>query len=368
MSYAFLHIAIAALMMLAGASVTFLFAGIEPEGLGLIRGIALSGLALYVVIETCTLLRRVGRAPGGGASAPELRASSVRLLGAGALSLLLALSYLATIPPDYGALGPYRDIALLVLAAYLLIEAAMAHRRLSAASPEAERGAARERGRPAAGPESPGAHGLRIAALAVAGLVLVVLYSAAMPPGVLPPAWAAYRDILLAAVLVLILIDALVAVRRVATAPSLPASPAVQAARPPRVEEGADYGEALAFLAILQDKGRFIDFVMEDIAPYNDAQVAAASRVVHEGCAAVIREHLEISPLHAGKEGEAITVDSAVDLNRYRLVGKVVGSPPFRGVVVHRGWKTAKLALPRYSRPIDRSAQNVITPVEVEVR
>ncbi len=133
------------------------------------------------------------------------------------------------------------------------------------------------------------------------------------------------------------------------------------------IAQGADYGEALAFLALLQEKGRFVDFLMEDITAYNDGQVAAASRVVHQGCAQVIREHLEIGPVFQGQEGDKTTVDPEADASRFRLVGKTTGPPPFKGTVVHRGWKTTRLSLPRYSKPIDRLAVNVITPAEIEV-
>jgi hypothetical protein len=37
--------------------------------------------------------------------------------------------------------------------------------------------------------------------------------------------------------------------------------------------------EVVAFVGLLQDKGRFVDFLMDDVALYNDAQVGAAARV-----------------------------------------------------------------------------------------
>lgn len=155
-----------------------------------------------------------------------------------------------------------------------------------------------------------------------------------------------------------------------------PAAPAVQAAAATapaepaksRVQPPPQTGEALILLSLLQEKGRFLDYLMEDVSTFSDAQVAAASRVVHQGCAAVIRECLALAPAHGGKEGERITIDAAADPQDYRLIGKVAGTPPFSGVVIHRGWKTSKLALPRHMRPIDPNGQNVITPVEVEVR
>ncbi len=159
-------------------------------------------------------------------------------------------------------------------------------------------------------------------------------------------------------------------------APEVPATPVVPAAPPTlpaepakaRVQPPPQTGEALILLSLLQEKGRFLDYLMEDVGTFSDAQVAAASRVVHQGCAAVIRECLALTPAHGGKEGERITIDAAADPQQYRLIGKVAGTPPFNGVVVHRGWKTSKLALPRHMRPIDPNGHNVITPVEVEVR
>jgi CelD/BcsL family acetyltransferase involved in cellulose biosynthesis len=127
-------------------------------------------------------------------------------------------------------------------------------------------------------------------------------------------------------------------------------------------------GDALILLSLLQERGRFLDFVAEDISAYSDAQVAAASRVVHQGCKAVINECLALAPAHPGAEGDRITVDPAADPNRYRLQGKLAQQPPYSGVVVHRGWKTTRLALPRHTRPIDPAGENIVAPVDVEVR
>jgi hypothetical protein len=59
------------------------------------------------------------------------------------------------------------------------------------------------------------------------------------------------------------------------------ATPAPVTAAPP-----ADVSDrALQILALLQRDGRLIDFLMEDIRAYGDAQVGAAVRDVHAGCA-----------------------------------------------------------------------------------
>jgi hypothetical protein len=205
------------------------------------------------------------------------------------------------------------------------------------------------------------------------GLLVIVVLSPAMPPEFLPSDWGAYREMVLAALVLIIVVDALRAVRETQGLgpPIAPESaPPVKPSKPvkPPIPEGADYGEVLAFLGMLQDKGRFLDFVMEDITPYDDAQVAGASRVVHQGCAGVIKEYLSLGPVYAGQEGEPTVIDKATDPHRYRLLGKAGDAPPYKGVVIHRGWKTTKLALPRYSKPVDRAAENVITPMEIEVR
>jgi hypothetical protein len=146
-----------------------------------------------------------------------------------------------------------------------------------------------------------------------------------------------------------------------------PAAAAPTPASPPAPAPDAG-SDALVLLSLLQDRGRFLDFVAEDIGAYSDAQVAAASRVVHQGCKAVINECLALAPAHPGAEGDRITVDPAADPNRYRLQGKLAPQPPYSGVVVHRGWKTTRVALPRRTRPIDPSGENIVAPIDVEVR
>jgi hypothetical protein len=60
---------------------------------------------------------------------------------------------------------------------------------------------------------------------------------------------------------------------------------------------------------MLQARGRLIDFLMDDINAYSDAQVGAAARVVHAGCKAALLEHVRISPVRT--EGEGATVQVA---------------------------------------------------------
>ena len=36
-----------------------------------------------------------------------------------------------------------------------------------------------------------------------------------------------------------------------------------------------------------------------------------------------------------------------IRVDEYRLMGKISGEPPFKGVLLHKGWKTESVKLPR---------------------
>ncbi len=126
--------------------------------------------------------------------------------------------------------------------------------------------------------------------------------------------------------------------------------------------------EVVQFLARLQEKGRLVDFVMDDITPYSNEQIGAAARVVHQGCKEVLQGCFEIAPVHGGAEQEGISLAGDFDATAYRLVGKVPEQPPYNGTVLHRGWKTTGVNLPRLTREaIEGSAREVIAPAEIEI-
>lgn len=145
--------------------------------------------------------------------------------------------------------------------------------------------------------------------------------------------------------------------------------PVVEAARPvapPPAANQAD-AEVVSFLAMLQRKGRFVDFLMDDITVYTDAQVGAAARVVHDGCKSALNEHLSISPIREEKEGASVEVPAGYAADEYRLVGRIAGEPPFRGMLVHRGWRTKAVNLPRILK-LDEDRLPTIAPAEVELK
>lgn len=121
---------------------------------------------------------------------------------------------------------------------------------------------------------------------------------------------------------------------------------------------------ALQLLSLFQREARLIDFAQENLTSYSDADIGAAARVVHEGCARVLREHFTIEPVRNEAEGSRITLEEGFDAASVRLTGNVVGQAPFKGTLSHRGWRAAKVTLPQLAESHDA---RVLAPAEVEL-
>jgi hypothetical protein len=134
-------------------------------------------------------------------------------------------------------------------------------------------------------------------------------------------------------------------------------------AAPPALKEVSP-DAALQFLSLLQRDARLIDFTMENLAAYSDAEIGAAARVVHEGCRKVLSEHFTIEPVRAETEGSRITLNEGFDAAAIRLTGNVVGTAPFHGSLSHRGWRATDVRLPKLAETHDAS---VLAPAEVEL-
>ena len=137
--------------------------------------------------------------------------------------------------------------------------------------------------------------------------------------------------------------------------------PAPAVAPPPPVIETSD--RAAQLLAILQRDGRLVDFLMEDLSPYQDAQVGAAVRDVHRGCREALDKYASLTPVLDLEEGSTVSVDRDSEPSRIKVVGNTAGTPPYRGVLRHRGWEISHLALP----PLPATGRAVVAPAEVEV-
>jgi hypothetical protein len=138
-------------------------------------------------------------------------------------------------------------------------------------------------------------------------------------------------------------------------------------ARPVPVAGNQAETEIVGFLGLLQERGRLVDFLMEDITSYDDAQVGAAARVVHQGCKAAMREHFQIRSVREENEGSSVTIAVGYAADEYRLIGNIRGAGPFSGTLVHRGWKTEWVKLPRIVR-VDPDRLPTIAPAEVELK
>ena len=119
---------------------------------------------------------------------------------------------------------------------------------------------------------------------------------------------------------------------------------------------------AVQLLAILQREGRLLDFLQEEIDGYSDAQIGAAVRDIHRGCKKALAEHVPLEPVLREPENSRVRVDAGFDPARIRLVGNIVGEPPFTGTLKHHGWRTAKIELPAAA-----SDPTVVAPAEVEL-
>jgi hypothetical protein len=144
---------------------------------------------------------------------------------------------------------------------------------------------------------------------------------------------------------------------------------AVRAAAPveapivkPLSEDRAD--RAVQLLALFQRDGRLIDFLMEDLGGYGDAEIGAAVRDVHAGCRRVLEKYVTLQSILTGQEGGPITMGRDIDPAAVRLVGNVTGRPPFRGTLLHRGWRATSLDLPPLG---DVSSRAIVAQAEVEV-
>jgi hypothetical protein len=138
----------------------------------------------------------------------------------------------------------------------------------------------------------------------------------------------------------------------------------VPAPAPAPVVHAASPDSALQLLALLQREARFVDFVQEDVAAYADADIGAAARLVHTGCAKVLREHFTLAPARDEAEGSRVVLEAGFDASANRLTGNVVGSAPYRGTLRHRGWKATDVRLPRTTEGHDA---RILAAAEVEL-
>lgn len=204
--------------------------------------------------------------------------------------------------------------------------------------------------------------------------LIATLFSGSVPEPFLPQ----FKIATLVAPLLLLLVQVVRSTS--AAAKTQPAAPVIAKPEPESVaapaaarsvtpEQGNDRA-VIDFLARLQEKGRLIDFIMDDITAYDNESVGAAARIVHQGCHEVLKECFTIEAVFDGEEMETVQLGDHYDSHKYRLIGKVPDSAPYEGQVLHRGWKTSRINLPRKIQPASApqpSTDTILAPVEIEI-
>jgi len=143
-----------------------------------------------------------------------------------------------------------------------------------------------------------------------------------------------------------------------------PTSQASATAAPSTAISSSDHSH-LRLLGFMQESSRLIDFLKEDLSSFDDAQIGAAARKVHEECAKCLEEIVTLRPLMEEPEGTTITVPQGYDTVKIKVTGKIKGHPPYTGTLVHKGWKAHKRSLPKQTGEF---ITEVICPAEIEVR
>lgn len=154
-----------------------------------------------------------------------------------------------------------------------------------------------------------------------------------------------------------------------APAPVVAPAPVTVAPPPPvpapsPVRATAQVDAALQLLALLQRESRFVDFLQEDIAPYSDAEVGGAARMLHGGARKVLQETFDLEAVRSETEGSRLTLPAGFDAAAVRVTGNVVGQAPFTGTLQHRGWRVTAVRLPALTAGHDT---RVVAPAEVEL-
>lgn len=124
------------------------------------------------------------------------------------------------------------------------------------------------------------------------------------------------------------------------------------------------HASGLYVLSVMQEEGRLIDFLQQDVAGFSDEEVGGAARVVHGGCRKALERLISVAPVLKDAEGSTINVPAGFNPSQIRLTGNVTGQPPFKGALKHHGWKAAEVKFPSLNDSVD---YRIVAPAEVEI-
>lgn len=129
--------------------------------------------------------------------------------------------------------------------------------------------------------------------------------------------------------------------------------------KPPRLS-----AEPVRLLALLNREARLLDFLLEDVGGASNDQLGAGVREVHKKAQAVLKEHLTLEPVVNQAEESTVEVPAGFDTSAIRLTGNVTGQPPFKGKLIHHGWRVKGYNIPKVPEGQD---DLVLVPAEVEL-
>jgi len=133
------------------------------------------------------------------------------------------------------------------------------------------------------------------------------------------------------------------------------------APKPPEPPEETSH---LALLAVLQREGRLVDFLKEGLGKCSDAQIGAAVRSIHAESGRALADLVPLGPILDAEEGTEVSIRAGFDPASIRLSGNATGTPPFRGILRHRGWRAQTRGIPPFGYGSDPT---IIAPAEVEI-
>ncbi len=148
--------------------------------------------------------------------------------------------------------------------------------------------------------------------------------------------------------------------RRGSTASRTTKTAAASAATAPAVKTSDG---ALQILSILQRDSRLIDFVMEDISGYEDDQIGAAVRGLHDQCRESLARYVTLAPVIDSVEGTYAKAPGG-DPAAVKFIGNVPAEPPAGGTLRHKGWRVSRIDLPALPAKQDAA---ILYPAEIEI-
>lgn len=133
-------------------------------------------------------------------------------------------------------------------------------------------------------------------------------------------------------------------------------------------QQKGDEQAVVQFVRNMQERGRFLDFLMADIHALPDQQVGAVARVVHSGLRSLVNDYFAVEAISPENEGSRVTIPSDELGRSYRLLQSTGDKVPTMGVLVHKGWKARAIKLPQSQRLESGTERLVLAFAEVDVK